>query len=207
MNYVREVQKQLDISITIQAGLESESLNTISDKISRNSNSLLFARACDNFQTYLVDVLTVIYSNFPHSIFKKKIDISELFGGDDLEVIRRRSVEKHVADLSYSKLSDLSIAVKKETGCALFESDLMLKRLNQMLNIRNVITHNRGFINKYSHSRLGHRRYVMESELVVYEAFRSLRYLFHCVKYIDRAVCLHFKLPHQELFESKPANA
>lgn len=202
MEFVGEVRRQLDVSVAIFAGLraiQEEEINV--DATHSSANIMLFSKACDNFQTYLVDLLTIIYTHYPHALYRKKIDLSSVFEVNDIEVLRRSAIERQVAELSYAKLHDLCQTVERDTGCRIFSSQLMLNRVGQMMNIRNVITHNRGIVSKFAKERLSHRRYLVGQNIFVYDAFRASRYLFHCAKHLDKSVCAHFKLPYSVLYE------
>ncbi len=60
------------------------------------AQSMLFSRTVDNFQSYLVDLLTHVFSEYPHSIYRKKIDVSKVFEVGNIDSLKHYLVERGV---------------------------------------------------------------------------------------------------------------
>ncbi|PNQ74159.1 hypothetical protein BA950_15375 [Erythrobacter sp. SAORIC-644] len=196
LDLAKETEKLIRVDVALLHGYDAmHETEEMSDEAQYIANSMMFARAVDNFQTFLVDLLLIVFDEHPHSFFKKKIDISRVFEAGSIETLRREAIEREIGSLSYKNLSDLNGFVKSSTGCLLFSNNLMLSRVAHLINLRNVIVHSRGIVSTVSKDRLPHRNYVLGERVTHPSAFKAMTYLFHCGKHVDLSVTKHFTLP------------
>jgi hypothetical protein len=110
-----------------------------------------FCRAVNSFQTYLAELLTMIFEARPETLKSKKKMVSrefcvEQYAANDLI---SALAEQTVNELAYQSLKDLADFFNETLHLPLFmdEKDLEAAALN--VDIRNLITHNRGIVNRF----------------------------------------------------------
>lgn len=160
---------------------------------------MLFCRGVDSFFVYLSDLLALIFSAEPNILkTNEKVSIEfvvdHLSAGDLISAI----VEKKVTELSYRGMEDLYRFFDEELKLALGTSPNDFKRVALFNDIRNIITHNRGTVNrifKQKHpdhpAQLG-AQIVFKDHSEVGELIGSLVYF---ARNLDARAATKFKVP------------
>src|SRR5579863_969352 len=110
---------------------------------------MLFCRGVNSFLTYLADLVTLIYEKYPKMLQSDKqmtyqFGIEHHLAGDLIPAL----AEKTVMQLTHQGLDVLEKYFEKKLKLVLFTNETDLAKAALSVDIRNVITHNRGFINR-----------------------------------------------------------
>lgn len=200
--YLIENQMQARLVTVVHDGVEAQlerSEGGDGKEILQASAEMIFSRACDNFQTYISEILYLIYNKHPHSFFKRKYDAALAFSATNLEDLKRSIIDEQVGDLSYKSLHELAEFVQKSTGFQLFPNNISLLRASSLMNVRNLITHNRGIINSLYFSRTRKKNVRIGEKVEVPDALKAQRYLTTLAKDIDSRACLKFDFDREDL--------
>ena len=156
---------------------------------------LMFSNAVDNFKTYIADIILLCVSKKPNLLFGKTLDAKSIFQTDDINELRAALIEKHVAELSYGNIDDLIKFVKDRMGLdTLQKSKITPKRLNRLIQIRNIITHNRGIVNSLYITRSGSRSDRLGDAVSVPHPLRTSGYLQRLAVLLDAQAVQKFGL-------------
>jgi len=149
---------------------------------------MIFCRGVNSFLTYLADLMTLIYEKYPKKLSSNKqttyrFCIEHHLAGDLISAL----AEKTVMELTHQSLDVLVEYFKKNLDLVLFTKDARLANAKLCVDIRNVITHNRGIVNRFFIQRnprfaddLG-KRVVLSEE----ERREMLSTLGYCARQLD----------------------
>lgn len=142
---------------------------------------MTLARAVDNFLAYLTELLAVAYRTRPEMLLSRLRDSESRRGRESetvpLELVLEHStiddlvdalVERRVTALAYRGMRDVADYLDQQLGLRLFESSDELSRAVELVEQRNLITHNRSVINRVFLSRVPNpTRYTLGAPLVL----------------------------------------
>lgn len=158
---------------------------------------MIFCRGVNSFLTYLADLMTLIYEKYPKKLSSNKqttyrFSIEHHLAGDLISAL----AEKTVMELTHQSLDVLVVYFKKNLDLVLFTKDARLANAKLCVDIRNVITHNRGIVNRFFIQRnprfaddLG-KRVVLSEE----ERREMLSTLGYCARQLDVRAIKKFSL-------------
>ena len=111
---------------------------------------MLFCRGVNSFLTYLADLMTLIYEKYPKKLPSNKqttyrFCIEHHIAGDLISAL----AEETVMELTHQSLDALAKYFKKNLDLVLFTKSADLANAALCVDIRNVITHNRGIVNRF----------------------------------------------------------
>jgi len=111
---------------------------------------MVFCRGVDSFLTYLADLITLIYEKYPKKLPANKqttyrFCIEHHMAGDLISAL----AEETVMELTHQSLDALAKYFKKNLDVVLFTKDAHSVNAALCVDIRNVITHNRGIVNRF----------------------------------------------------------
>jgi hypothetical protein len=111
---------------------------------------MLFCRGVNSFLTYLADLMTLIYEKYPKKLPSNKqttyrFCIEHHIAGDLISAL----AEQTVMELTHQSLDALAKYFKKNLDLVLFTKGAHLANAGLCVDIRNVITHNRGIVNRF----------------------------------------------------------
>jgi hypothetical protein len=113
------------------------------------------SRAVDGFLTYLSELLALIFLTKPEMLKSKEtVTIEEVLQYETMDSLVKHIAEKKIHDLSYKGMRELAAYLSKEFGFALFEEDKDQKETVRLVELRNIIAHNRAVANSLFLSRL-----------------------------------------------------
>jgi hypothetical protein len=153
---------------------------------------MLFCRGVNSFLTYLADLMTLIYEKYPKKLPSNKqatygFCIEHHMAGDLISAL----AEETVIELTHQSLDALAKYFKKNLDLMLFTKDAHLTNAGLCVDIRNVITHNRGIINRFFIQRNPQFAGDLGKQVVLGEEDRRemLSTLGYCARQLDvRAV-------------------
>ena len=173
---------------------------------------MMLCRLVDNFQTYITEILTAIYSNHPdllvQSGIKLQLTADNVFSAGSLEELRGRIIEQHVRGLIYENFAKLvkTLADPTQLKFKLFTSKMDVTIASDFFEVRNLLVHNRGVINHtfldrvrtFRNIQLGQRPNVGPTYLNM-----ATNFFFHKASEIDKRAVKQFKLETPVAFEIK----
>ncbi len=173
---------------------------------------MMLCRFVDNFQTYITEILTEIYSNHPdllvQSGIKLQLTTDNVFSSGSLKELRGRVIEQHVRGLIYENFAKLvkTLADPTQLKFKLFTSTTEIAFASSFFEVRNLLVHNRGVINHtfldrvriFRNIQLGQRPNVDPRYL-----HRVADFVFHNALEIDKRAVKQFKLETPVALEIK----
>lgn len=158
---------------------------------------MVFVRCVDSYLTYISQMLAEIFRVKPETLRSAemvRLDfvLQHTTLGDLVSALAEREVER----LSYQGMKELSGDLEKRVGFKLFEKAYDLARAIRIIEMRNLIVHNRAFINRRFLSRLPDGEFVLGAKLVVDgdKMIEDLDFLAHSAQDIDARAAAQFNL-------------
>lgn len=106
-------------------------------------------RAIDSCLAYVSSVLQLIHRQHPEALkSKEKIELDYILQFGSMDELVRALVERKVHALSYRSLTDLDEYLSERLGLSLFSNEDQRVRAVLLVDVRNLIVHNRGFVNR-----------------------------------------------------------
>ena len=128
-----------------------------------------------------------IYRHRPETIYYGKTANSDIFSFDDLNDLKRHVIEKNIIGLGYKRIEELNKMLSSKLGIRLTMSKISQRRLARIVQIRNVISHNRGLVNHVFASRVGAKIDRVGEPVKMPSMVSADRYLMALAKAFDGA--------------------
>ncbi len=159
---------------------------------------MMLSRAVDNFLTYLSELLAVVFRTRPETLRSSEtVRLDEVLLQESIDELVNALAERRVTRLAYMGTRELSNDLAEKLDLRLFEDEADLERAVEVVEIRNLIAHNRGVVNQTFLRRLPGSA-AKEGDLVALEVDRvmsELKFLTERVFDIDQRVASKFALP------------
>lgn len=124
------------------------------DKHRRLIRELFFVRLVDSYLCYIADLLTILHENRIELLNPKStISLAEVLTFENLEDIHGHLIEKRVLDLSYRGIAALNDELSSNLNFPIFKDTDEETNMVQIIEVRNLLVHNRGQINRRFISR------------------------------------------------------
>jgi hypothetical protein len=158
---------------------------------------MVFCRSVNSFLTYLADVMTLIYEKYPKKLPSNKqatyrFCVEHHMAGDLVSAL----AEETVMELTHQSLDTLAKYFKKNLDVVLFTNEADSTNAGLCVDIRNIVTHNRGIVNRFFIQR--HPRFAdgLGKRVVLGEEDREnmLATLGYCARQFDLRVIKKFGL-------------
>jgi hypothetical protein len=120
----------------------------VANELWRFTDETVFTRLVDNFQSYVVEIITNAFDNNPNMIVNHKIDGNLVFNFSDIHELRIAVIEQMATKYSYLNVVDLDNELRSRFGFFLFAKRITKYRLRRIIEVRNLIIHNRSKINR-----------------------------------------------------------
>ena len=122
--------------------------NTLSEHFGILSE-MCYARLVDNYLTYFSEIIAEIFTKTPKMLkSEEKVAVEEILLYDDMNDLLSAIAERKVISLTMSGISSLAVHIQKHFAIELFPTEADLSAVNEIIEIRNIITHNRGVVNR-----------------------------------------------------------
>jgi hypothetical protein len=108
----------------------------------------IFTKIIDNFQTYTVELIAAIFTQRPEMVPNSKFDTRLAFDFASIEDLRTNIVETLATKHAFMNIIDLDDELRQKYSFSLFMNKFRRLRVRRMVEMRNVIVHNRGIINR-----------------------------------------------------------
>ena len=177
-------------------------------KVLRRFRQLIYqtmvCRAVDNYLTYIAELLALIFRTRPETLKSNEmVRFDELLQHSKMEDFIGALAEKRVEKLSYKGIRDMSSYFQERLGLELFDSEDDLKRAVFLIEVRNIIVHNRGIVNRIFKSRvpwfpaeLGeYIKLKRDDDHLENDVFANVTFLAKSVCDIDQRAAEKFRLP------------
>jgi hypothetical protein len=163
---------------------------------------MILCRTVDNFLTYVSDLMTLIFRERPEVMRSNdKVSFNDVLQFSSMPELIAHLADRRVHELSYRGLSDLAKYFEEQMGIALAADPDALRYLAVSVEIRNLISHNRGRVNQMFLDRL--KRLGEATNLRVGDEFTwagnkvldVMMNIDNAVNRLDERAVAHFKLP------------
>ncbi len=163
---------------------------------------VMLCRHVDNFLTYVVELLALIYERRPEMLRSgEQVSVDFVLQYDSMEAVRRAMAERRVDRLAYLGMRDLAKTIREQHGFDLLSEKTDIERTVLVIEMRNLIVHNRGIVSKVAANRapelanhIGSRVPLTEDQV---RQHRDL--LDACVKDIDSRASEKFGLTRRDV--------
>ncbi len=159
---------------------------------------MMLCRAVDNFLTYISELLSLIFGTRPEMLKSNETARLEMIlQFKTMEDLVGALVERRVTDLAYQGMRDVSKDLSKRIGFELFLNPEELELAVRIIEVRNLIVHNRAIVNRLFLSRLPDYpthlgdRLELEGKSVL----EDIEFLARSVSGIDMRAIEKFSLP------------
>lgn len=162
---------------------------------------MMLCRAVDNFLTYISQLLSLIFTARPEMLKSgETARLEMILQFKTMEDLIDALVERRVTDLAYQGMRDLAKDLSKRIGFELFERAEDLERAVRIIEVRNLVVHNRGIVNRLFLSRLpGYAQLGDRLEMEGKEVLNDMEFLAQSVANIDKRAGEKFRLSTKEL--------
>jgi hypothetical protein len=112
-------------------------------------------RAADNYSVYISELLAEVFAQRPETLRTgEQVRIDEVLAHDSMESLIDAFVERRVHNLISNGITKVAEYFAKHLAFDLFESPEESDQIVEIVAARNVIVHNRGFVDKRFITRL-----------------------------------------------------
>ncbi|MFM7859453.1 MAG: hypothetical protein ACKO96_47900 [Flammeovirgaceae bacterium] len=167
-------------------------------RVSKHFGHMMAVSAVDNFNSFLSELVLEVLEKDPRPLSGKQFPVKAILEHNDINELKRSVVEKFIVDLGYQNINDLSEFLSKNFGIKSLNGSLTRLRLSRLIQIRNVITHNRGVVNGVFLNRSQSKRDKLEDLVWVPHPVRLSGYLTGLVRAIDDEATTKFQLEESD---------
>jgi hypothetical protein len=172
---------------------------------------MLLVRATDNFLTYIAELLALVFTTRPETLKSNEmVRLEEILQHSTMEDLVQYLAERRVERLSYQGMKDLQKDLADRLGFELFLSDESLARAIRIIEVRNLIVHNRGIVNRLFQTRTGDSKVAIGSPVRITLAntmIEDLDLLAKSVVQMDERAAVKFGLHRSRLLKPKNLDA
>ena len=162
---------------------------------------LVTTRFVDNFLSYVTELLELVFHSRPETLRSNEQErLDYILQFESIDTLRRSLAEKRVERLAFMGMRELNDYLKDRLGFVLLEGQ-NLERAVRLVEVRNIIVHNRAVVSKLSAKRIpalepfvGKRLQFTDKEM-----WDNRLFLRHSALDIDVRAAKKFTLPVTEL--------
>lgn len=154
-------------------------------------------RDIEIFEFYLTRMLLRVFLEKPGTLKNsEKIEIGEVLESKNLEEVVQKIAVKRVNELSYSGLEGIIDFLNTKLGLGYDKKSTSFMKAKELIEIRNIITHNQGLVNSLFVKRTGRKDIKIGDRfpLNIPYAIDAARQLEEVVINLDKLFLSHFKL-------------
>lgn len=117
---------------------------------------MMLVRGADNFLTYISELLALVFTSRPETLKSAEtVKLEEILQHATMDDLVKRLAERRVERLSYQGMKDLQKDLTERLSFEIFPSSEPLSRAMRIIEIRNLLVHNRGIVNRTFQTRTG----------------------------------------------------
>lgn len=170
-------------------------------KFGRFVLEMMLVRGSDNFLTYLSQLLALIFTERPETLKSSEtVKLEEILQHHTMDDLLRWLAARRVERLSYQGMKELQKDLTDKLGFEIFTTDEAFGRAVRIIEIRNILVHNRGLVNLTFQTRTGDAstRVGTPIDLSPHQVISDLSFLAQTVSEIDERAALKFTLARRE---------
>lgn len=159
---------------------------------------MFLSRSVDNFLTFISELLVLIFQTRPETMRSNKmVKFVDILRYKTMDELITYLAEERVNELAYKGMRELADEISKGLGFDLFPRSEDLDKAIYLVEVRNLIVHNRGVINRLFLSRQPSCSPSIGQSLELKPQFilDSLRFLGQAALDIDNRASTKFNLP------------
>lgn len=159
---------------------------------------LVITRAVDAFLLYLADLLALIFRTRPETLrSSQQVRLETILQHSSMEDLIGYLADGQVQDLSYQGMRALTTWLEDRLGLKLFEGRESMDQAVRFIELRNLIVHNRGRVNRLFLTRVPDYPTPLNhiASFSVTEIFDGCEFFARAVGDIDSRAILKFDLP------------
>jgi hypothetical protein len=116
---------------------------------------MVLCRAVDSYLCYITDLLAAIFVTRPETLrSNEQVTLDEVLQHADMKDLVAYLAEEKVLKLSFKGMRELTKELSKRPGLVLFGDDASLENAVRIIELRNLIAHARGVVNRLFLSRV-----------------------------------------------------
>lgn len=116
---------------------------------------MVLCRAVDSYLCYITDLLALIFVNKPDTLrSNEQLTYDDVLQHSNMDDLISFIAEKRVLKLAFTGMRKLAADLSEGMGLDLFDNDADRERAVKIVEIRNLLTHNHGIVNRLFVSRL-----------------------------------------------------
>lgn len=139
----------------LDAAKEEDDVRVVARKHHPLLHELAYCYIVDRFLIFISCVVTRVFSCKPETLrSNEKVDIAFVLQHQSMDDLLASLVERKVLDLSFKGLSGVAQYFEDRLGVPLAETEDQLRTAILATEIRNLIVHNRGTVNRLFQSRV-----------------------------------------------------
>jgi hypothetical protein len=158
---------------------------------------MMLVRGTDNFLTYVSELLALVFTSRPETLKSgETVKLEEILQYPTMDDLVKRLAERRVERLSYQGMKDLQKDLAEKLNFEIFPSSEPFSRAVRIIEIRNLLVHNRGVVSRTFQTRTGDSSLAIGSlfELSPHSVISDLDFLAKSVLDIDERAALKFSL-------------
>lgn len=110
---------------------------------------ILLCRAVDGYLTYLSDLLALVFATRPETMRGgEQVSYKDILQFKSMDDLVASLAERKVHELAYKSMRDLAKYMTERCGFDVCETPAALDRITLVIELRNLIAHNRAVINR-----------------------------------------------------------
>lgn len=125
------------------AGMEQEML-----LYERLAGEMYVSRAYSNFDAYLAELLALVFQKRPGKLGETAITVKEVLEYGNVDDVVAAAAEKKINDVSSKGIRELDKYFRSSHELRLFENDQEMEVADYIREVRNLITHKRGIVDR-----------------------------------------------------------
>lgn len=152
-----ENQSAADSLLSVMQVIRERSLSSLDALLQHLPffTEMLLCRVVDSYLTYISNMLSLIFRTKPETMkSQEQVTIEDILEHKTIDDLISYLAESRVNELSYRGMRELSSYLRKRIGFNLLAEDRLLEDVVQIIEVRNLIVHNRGIINRIFLSRV-----------------------------------------------------
>lgn len=193
-------QERVEAEKTLASG--GEAMKVLQQQHAAFLDQLLLQRAVDNFLAYIADLLKLVFTLKPECLRSSEVvKLEEALDFPTMEEFITFLAERKVDRLAYRSLENVATDLEKTLGFSLLPEEADLVRAVRLVATRNLIAHNRAFVNPKFTRQVPNTEYEVGEKLRLGgpDLLADLHFLQAAACDIDERAALHFDLPRESL--------
>jgi hypothetical protein len=161
-------------------------------------DEMIFCRAVDNFLGFISELLALIFTTKPHTLKSSEVvRVADVLKYSTMDELVWALADRRVTRLSYQGMSELAKDLKDKLGFELFSHEAQLERTVLIVELRNLLIHNRGVVNRIFLSKLSNFPTKLGEKVILKDVFQDIYYLTKLVVEIEKRATEKFGLPRE----------